>query len=121
MIHSSKEKAIQNRASKFSQQEIDLQQTPLFFPVGYEKIFIAIYFILLPYLIGLMFQFFYIAERNMELFLDLYDKTMFILTWAIGYEIIAFFLLLYIIKMAVSFSRNNNKGHKNFNENFRRP
>lgn len=120
-IHSAKEKPLKNKSNKFSQQEVSLADTPLFFPKGYEQIFIAIYFISLPYIVGLMFQFFYIAESKVELFLSLNEQANFILTWAIGYEIIAAFILLYIIKMAISFSRQNALGNGKFDRGFRRP
>ena len=109
MTHPSKEKPIRNKSSKFSQQDVDLAETPLFFPKGYEKIFIAIYFVSLPYIAGLLFQFFYIADAKTELFLSLNEQSSFILTWTIGYEIIATFVLLYIIKMAISFANENRK------------
>ncbi|HHO65693.1 MAG TPA: hypothetical protein ENJ71_04130 [Epsilonproteobacteria bacterium] len=107
------------KAASFTQQEVDLTETPLFFPAGFEKIFLAIYFITLPYIAGLLFLFFYVAEGKAELFLSLNDESSFILTWAIGYEIIAALLLLYIVKMAVSFSVENSKKGKN--THFKRP
>jgi hypothetical protein len=118
MTHPQKEKPIKNKSSKFSQQEVDLSETPLFFPEGYEKLFIAIYFISLPYIAGLLFQFFYIADGKKELFLSLNEQSSFILTWAIGYEIIATFILLYIIKMAISFANDSRKAGV---REFRRP
>lgn len=121
MIHSSKEKTIRNRSSKFTKQEVDITQTPLFFPEGYEKIFLAIYFITLPYLAGMAFQFFYIANGNTELFFHIYNNSLFILIWAIGYEIIATIILLYIIKMAIDFTNAKRKGTGKFNNEFRRP
>ena len=121
MAHSPKEKPIRNKATKFSQQEVDLAETPLFFPEGYEKLFLGLYFISLPYIAGLMFQFFYIAESKVELFLSLNEQASFMLTWAIGYEIIAAIMLLYIIKMSISFARENAKAQGSFNREFRRP
>ena len=118
MTHPPKEKPIRNKSNKFSQQEVDLAETPLFFPEGYEQFFLAIYFISLPYIAGLMFQFFYIAESKVELFLSLNEQANFILTWAIGYEIIATLMLLYIIKMAISFANENSKSGV---REFRRP
>jgi len=115
MTHPPKQKPIRNKSSKFSQQDVDLAETPLFFPEGYEKIFIAIYFISLPYIAGLLFQFFYIADAKVELFLSLNEQSSFILTWAIGYEILATLILLYIIKMAISFANESrSKGVKEF-------
>jgi len=118
MTHPLKEKPIRNKNTKFSQQDVDLANTPLFFPQGYENIFMAIYFVSLPYIAGLLFQYFYIADRKKELFLALNEESSFLLTWAIGYEIIATIILLYIVKMAVSFANENRKSGV---QEFRRP
>jgi len=107
------------KSASFTQQEVDLTETPLFFPAGFEKIFLAVYFITLPYIAGLLFLFFYVAEGKAELFLSLNDDSSFILTWAIGYEIIAGLLLLLIAKSAISFSIENSR--KGRNRDFKRP
>ncbi len=112
-----KEKRIENN-HKFSQKKITFDDTPLFFPAGLEKIFLIIYFIALPYISGIMFLFFYVGERSTELFLSLNDDSSFILTWAIGYEILSCIILLFIIKSAISFSMHNASGVK---KNFQRP
>lgn len=122
MSKDSKEKSVRNRASKFSKQEVDLTKAPLFFPEGFEKLFIAIYFVTLPYIAGLLFQYLYLADAKLEVFLTLYENSMFILIWAIGYEIIATFILLYILKLAISsISFQNNKHNGRFNKDFRIP
>jgi hypothetical protein len=97
---------------KFSQQEVDLKTTPLYFAEGFEKVFLAIYFISLPYIAGLLFLFFYVSEGKYEIFLSLNQESSFILTWAIGYEILAIFTLLYIIKSAIAFTRENARNGK---------
>jgi len=105
--------------TKFTQQNVDLQQTPLFFPEGFEKIFIFVYFIILPYISGLFFLFIYVADANVDLFLSLNDEHSFILTWAIGYQIIATLILLYIFKMALTFANNSRKSTAK--KTFKRP
>ena len=60
--------------NKFTQKEVDLAETPLFFPEGFEKIFLAIYFVTLPYIAGLLFLFFYVAEGDIDLFLSLNEE-----------------------------------------------
>jgi hypothetical protein len=110
---------IKKAPKTFGQKDVDLTDTPLFFPQGFEKIFLAIYFAVLPYLAGLLFLFFYVANGKIELFLSLNDDSSFILTWAIGYEIIATLAILYIIKSAISFSlKNHRQGKKS---HFTRP
>ena len=107
------------KSNGFGQQEVDLTETPLFFPQGFEKIFLGLYFILLPYIAGLLFLFFYVAGGKVELFLSLNDESSFILTWAIGYEMLATLILLFIVKIAISFSIANSK--KGSNTHFTRP
>ena len=119
VTYAPKKKPIRNESDKFSQQKITFDDTPLFFPPGMEKLFLLIYFVTLPYIAGLLFLFFYVGEGKTELFLSLNEESSFILTWAIGYEIIAALVLLYIVKMAISFSvENSRKGAK---KNFQRP
>ena len=118
VTYAPKEKRIKNTHDKFSQQVITYDDTPLFFPSGLEKLFILVYFISLPYITGLLFLFFYVGEGSTELFLSLNEESSFILTWAIGYEIIAAILILSIIKSAIAFSIENTKGP---NKHFQRP
>lgn len=118
-IHSSKEKPMQNKDQKFSQKNVDFSETPLFFPEGFEKIFLVIYVISLPYITGLLFLFFVVAERSVDRFLAVNQDSAFFLTWAIGYEIIAGLIFLWIIKMAIGFAHENSK--PGINKQFRRP
>lgn len=114
IIHPPRESGTQS-SKKFSKQKVDLTQTPLFFPEGFEKIFLAIYFATLPYIAGLIFLFTYLAEGKPELFLSLNDKSSFMLTWVMGYEIIAAIILLWIVKMALGFANESRKpGVKEF-------
>lgn len=114
-IHSAKEKPMRNKKGSFAQQDVELSETPLFFPEGFEKIFLAIYIISLPYIMGLLFLFFYIAEADVERFLSINDNSSFFLTWAIGYEIIAGLIMLWIVKMALGFANASRKpGVKQF-------
>jgi len=100
-----KEKTTKQKES-FAKQEVDLSETPLFFPEGFENIFLGIYFIFLPYIAGLLFQFFYIAKMQMDIFIILNNSIL--LTWCIGYEIIAFIILVLIAKEAITYSRPDN-------------
>jgi hypothetical protein len=118
VLNSSRVNHIQS-PKKFSQKKVDLAQTPLFFPEGFEKIFLAIYFFTLPYLAGLLFLFFYVAKGKLELFSSLYKESYFILTWAIGYELLAALILIYIFKMALGFANESRKS--GIKQQFRRP
>jgi len=118
-IHSSKERPIQNVNTKFSQKEVNLSETPLFFPEGFEKIFLVIYVISLPYIVGLIFLFFIVSGSNVERFLTVMQDAPFLFTWAIGYEILAALVILWIIKMALNFANESRK--PGIQKQFRRP
>lgn len=115
MEHPIREKSIKS-SDKFTEQDVDLQKTPLFFPEGYENIFLTLYFIFLPYITGIVFLFLYASEGRLETFTTINKLSSVIVTWSIGYEIIAVMIILYVIKMAISF--NSSKKTK---EPFRRP
>ena len=104
--------------TNFSKQGVDRQKTPLFFPEGFEMIFLGIYFIILPYIAGILFLFFYVAESSGELFSSIYEQSFFMLTWVIGYEILATLFLLYIVKMSLTFANENRKPKE---KSFHRP
>ncbi|HFS85327.1 MAG TPA: hypothetical protein ENK72_01775 [Epsilonproteobacteria bacterium] len=104
---------------KFSNKEVDLKETPLFFPAGFEKLFLVIYFMSLPYVVGLIFSFVYLSKSHYETFLRINRESPFILTWAIGYEIIAILIILYVIKVAVSLIGQTKP--KGSDRNFKRP
>ncbi len=111
------DQARKKNENNFFKQKVDFSIMPILFPVGFEKFFLIIYFIIFPYIAGLLFLFFYIAKGNLKVFFSLSSDASFIMTWAIGYEIIAALLLLWIIKSAISFtiknanSKNKNKFH----------
>lgn len=109
-----------NAVTKFSQQKIDMEQAPFFFPPGYENIFLTIYFLTLPYVMGLMFLFFYVAEANTDMFVSVTEKSSYLLTWAIGYEVLAALFFIFILKLfidSIKIERQRNQ----FNQRFRRP
>jgi hypothetical protein len=98
-----REKKSSSSLGNFTEQEVDLAKTPLFFPKGFEKIFLTIYITLFPYFAGTLFLFFYVSEGKKEAFFLLYKQTSFILNWCIGYEILAGVALLFILKQAIGF------------------
>ena len=114
-------KLIRNN-KKFSQQEVTFDDTPLFFPAGLEKLFLIIYFITLPYLAGLAFLFFYVGNGDTSLFGSLSSDASYMLTWIIGYELLAVMALLWILKKAIVFTmESSNSSSQGASRNFRRP
>ena len=119
MQYRGQRKLIRNN-KKFSQQEVTFDDTPLFFPDGLEKLFLLIYFITLPYLAGLAFLFFYVGDGDTSLFGSLSSDASYLLTWIIGYEILAVLTLLWILKKAIVFTMESSNP-ENQTKNFRRP
>jgi len=113
-INRSKEK---NRKS-FIYQEISIESFPLL-PEGYEKIALFIYILLLPYIAGLIFLFTYVSKWDYNIYLSLNSSHSYMLTWCIGYEIIAGITLLVIIKNAIFYSLRSI--HSNTKKRFQRP
>lgn len=83
-----------NKVSSFASKEVHLSQY-IFAPQGYEGISYTLHVIIVPYLVGLLFLFVTIAKVNVENFM-LLDISRFFIVWAIGYEITASLLLLFI-------------------------
>jgi len=105
-----KKKIKSSRRPGYMQQPVDLQKTPfLFFPPGKEILFMGIYFVTLPYITGQLFIFFYISDANAKTFGDISVNSNFFLVWALGYEILAAVIVLWIIKNAISFSIKNHQ------------
>ena len=103
----------------FLDQEVRLDSS-IFFPYGYENMMLVIYFVTIPYLVGLIFIFFYIGKGDYTVFLSLDNENSFMVTWAIGYEVVASIILLWIAKLGLSsFFRAGRPGKKN--EKFKIP
>jgi len=87
--------------SSFMSKKVNLVDSILF-PDGFENLMITIYFIIIPYINGLLFIFFYIGKGDYTVFLSLSNGNSFMITWLIGYEVTAALLLLWIAKLGVS-------------------
>ena len=105
-----KKKVINNRAASYMRQEVDFQKTPfLFFPPGKEFLFLAIYFVTLPYIVGLIFLFFYVSNGEASIFGAVSTDSNFFLVWIIGYELLAAFIVTWIVKNAIMFTIRNSQ------------
>jgi hypothetical protein len=72
-----------------------------FLPAGNEDISLITIFTLVPYLTGMVFVFFVIAEASFTKLISLSKYHSFPLIWAIGYEIVAGLLLLWFFKIII--------------------
>ncbi len=76
----------------FFQKSLDYRDF-VFSPEGYEGIVLALYIATIPYLMGLLFLFLFVAEANYEYFLQ-FNLASFFVIWAIGYEVCAALILM---------------------------
>lgn len=109
-----RKKKDKNEDTSFMNKNVDLVDSILF-PEGYENIMLAVYFLTVPYIVGLLFIFFYIGKGDTDIFLSLNDQHSFFITWAIGYEIVAAIILLWIVKLgfsSMSSAQNKNNGFR---------
>lgn len=90
-----------NKTTGFLEQNIDLNN---YLPESLRNIIVTALFIMLPYITGITFLFFIIAQANIEIFNKI-NANSFLLAWTIGYELIAFCILLIIIKSAINFHK----------------
>ena len=102
MLRASEKKrgATPKKKQTFSSKKVDFSKY-LIVLKGYETIMYTIYFLLVPYIVGITFLFFYVAKGAYSNF-ALLDLTSFLIVWAIGYEItgamILFFIFLSFVK-----------------------
>ncbi len=75
---------------------------------GYESIFYTFYILAIPYIVGLIFLFFYVAEGAYSNF-SLLDLTSFLIIWAIGYEVTGALILCAIFMSYLKFLKNSHK------------
>ena len=106
LVHKSKTLKKRKEVRHFWHQEVYLSNTPIFLPEGWELPLLGLYVIFLPYFAGFVFLFF-LSEMDYNIFLSLNDDLLFIMSWMVGYEIIAASILLIIAKSAVLFHLKN--------------
>lgn len=75
-------------------------------PESLQNIIGLTLFMFIPYSIGIIFIFVVVARASLETY-EKIDMNSFFLSWTIGYEVMAFLLLLLIIKSALLFKKNS--------------
>jgi len=89
----------------FGSQNVDVNDYILS-PAGWEGLMLSIYFLLIPYALGALFLFLFIARAIFEKFL-LLDLASLFIVWAIGYEVLAFLLLTMIFFSYLKFLKTS--------------
>jgi small-conductance mechanosensitive channel len=93
-----KKKDSKKRKSKsFGSQKIDFKDY-IYVPDEWESVAYMLYVVLVPYIAGAIFLFFFIAKGNFANF-KLLDTSAFFIVWLIGYEIVAAILLIWILSL----------------------
>jgi len=90
--------------NSFASQKIDFKEY-LYIPGGIEYFAYLFYLVGVPYITGAIFLFFAIAGGDISNF-KLINLNAFFIVWAIGYEISATLLLLYIVSLYIRYDAN---------------
>lgn len=93
-----------HKATSFTSQKIYFKDY-VYAPEDWEAIAYTLYFIFVPYITGALFLFFFIAGGNFSHF-KLLDTSAFFIVWAIGYEIVAVVLLIWILSLYLRYEEN---------------
>jgi len=83
------------KGGSFASQEVDFKDF-LYIPEKWEGAAYAFYFVGVPYIVGAVFLFFFVAGGSYENF-KLLNMNAFLIIWLIGYEIVALFSLIWIL------------------------
>ncbi len=82
---------IKRNNDSFAQKEIDVKAY-IIAPEGYEAFMFSIYFLTIPYLVGLAFLYLFVAQASFSHFLNFKISSFFVI-WMIGYEVTAVIML----------------------------
>ena len=97
----------QEKAKSFLSQKVYLSDL-INLPEETLNILLFIAFVLIPYMAGIAFIFILIAHANFDTFEDIninININDYLIYWTIGYELLAFILMLWVIKSAINFKK----------------
>jgi hypothetical protein len=86
---------VRAKKESFGSQKVEVSDY-IISPKGLESLAMVFYFLLLPYLAGVLFLYIVIAHATFEKFLT-FDLASLFVVWMIGYEVIAVLLLIIIL------------------------
>lgn len=96
------QKRKQVKPKSFLQKTIHLDEL-IDLPDGLRNALIMSLFLFIPYLVGVISILILMFQDGADLLLD-FSLMSFLLSWVIGYEFIALFMLVYIMKQALTFN-----------------
>jgi len=88
-------KHAKKKKQSFGSQEVNFRDF-LYIPEQWAGAFYALYGVGVPYIVGAVFLFLFVAGGSYENF-KLLNMNAFIIVWLIGYEIVAVFSLIWIL------------------------
>jgi len=88
-------KHMKKKHQSFGSQEVSFRDF-LYIPEEWAGAFYVLYGVGIPYIVGAIFLFFFVAGGNYENF-KLLNMNAFLIIWLIGYEIVAVFSLIWIL------------------------
>ncbi len=100
-------KVRQKKIESFGKRELDVSDY-IIAPEGWEGLALVVYFIFIPYGVGLLFLYSFIAGWIFSDFLILDFGSTFVV-WAIGYEIVASLILFWILIVYLKFLKRSSK------------
>ncbi len=100
-----RKKKVPIKKKDFSSQEVDFSKY-LIVPSGYEGIGYTLYILIVPYVVGIVFLFFYVARAAYTSF-SLLDLGSFLIIWLIGYEITSAIILVLIFFAYIKYLKNS--------------
>lgn len=106
------DKQAQSKKPKsFGSQKVDFSNYLLVLE-GYEAVFYPIYFVLIPYITGVIILFFLVAGASIDNF-KLIEFNNFFVVWLIGYEVVATMMLVGILVAFLKYDDDDpvNKRH----------
>jgi hypothetical protein len=86
------------KREQYLRRKLSFDDIETYFPNGFETLFSVLYFLLLPYLAGLLFLLLFFSNLNINIVLSILHSHSYLLTWCVGYEVLAISLLLYLLK-----------------------
>ncbi len=104
--------------SSFLGQYVNLSDY-IFLPDGLQFPLMFIYFLVIPYGMGLLILFLFVADQDISTFL-VFDIFTVIPVWSIGYEAVAATIMFFIIKAAVMFNYKKRKAIKKLEDELRK-
>ena len=92
------------KSTSFAKQKVEFRDF-LYIPEEWEFAAYTFYFVGIPYIVGAIFLFLFVAHGSYESF-KLLNLNAFLIVWMIGYEIVAIFSLLWILVLYLQYEED---------------